>query len=129
MGVTDFITKEVDFHEVIVRDAQALAKIVGMDLYIGSAYSVEIDAANLPVKGHGHEVNVESIAELYGLEADRVYLRKGATLDTLEEICNEVDPSIVIMGTLARGGVSGMLIGNTAEKLLDIIDADILTVN
>ncbi len=41
----------------------------------------------------------------------------------------EVDPSIMIMGTLARTGIKGKLIGNTAEKLLDIVDADLLTVN
>ena len=33
------------------------------------------------------------------------------------------------MGTLARTGIQGKIIGNTAEKLLDRIDADLLTVN
>jgi nucleotide-binding universal stress UspA family protein len=32
------------------------------------------------------------------------------------------------MGTLARRGIKGKLIGNTAEKLLDILEADMLTV-
>jgi nucleotide-binding universal stress UspA family protein len=33
------------------------------------------------------------------------------------------------MGTLARTGIKGKLIGNTAEKLIDIVDADLLIVN
>ncbi len=33
------------------------------------------------------------------------------------------------MGTLSRSGISGRLIGNTAEKLLDLVEADLLTVN
>jgi hypothetical protein len=32
------------------------------------------------------------------------------------------------MGTLARRGIRGKLIGNTAEKLLDGIEADLMTI-
>ena len=35
----------------------------------------------------------------------------------------------VVIGSLARRGISGKLIGNTAEKLLDIVVADLLIVN
>ena len=38
-------------------------------------------------------------------------------------------PSIVVMGTLARSGIRGKLIGNTAEKMLDRTDADLLSVS
>ena len=36
---------------------------------------------------------------------------------------------MVVTGSLARTGLKGKLIGNTAEKLLDVVDADLLTVN
>jgi len=114
---------------VVIRDARALAGVVGMDLYIAAAHRGEIDADNLPLKGHGHQVSLEQLAELYGVEASRICLRQGETLTTLEGICAEIDPSIVILGTLARRGIRGKLIGNTAEKLLDLIEADVLTVN
>ena len=32
------------------------------------------------------------------------------------------------MGTLARSGIAGLLIGNTAENVLSAIDASVLTV-
>ena len=69
------------------------------------------------------------MGELYDIDPARVLLRQGGIVDTLQIICNEIDPSIVVMGTLARRGIKGKLIGNTAEKLLDILDADMLTVN
>lgn len=34
---------------------------------------------------------------------------------------------LVVMGTVGRSGVAGLLLGNTAEKLLDICDCSILT--
>jgi nucleotide-binding universal stress UspA family protein len=69
------------------------------------------------------------LGELYDVDPTRVILRQGNITQTLQDICNETDPSIVVMGTLARRGISGKLIGNTAEKMLDIVDADVLTVN
>ena len=114
---------------VIMRDARALADIVGMDLHIACAYADSIDTEHLPLKTHGGEITREQLGELYDVDPTRVILRQGNIVETLREICNETDPSIVVMGTLARRGISGKLIGNTAEKMLDIVDADVLTVN
>jgi nucleotide-binding universal stress UspA family protein len=49
--------------------------------------------------------------------------------ETLQAFCEETDPAIVVIGSLARRGINGKLIGNTAEKLLDIVVADLLIVN
>ena len=114
---------------VILRDARAFADIVGMDLYIACAYADSIDTEHLPLKTHGGEVTREQLGELYDVDPSRVQLRQGNIVEILHEICNDTAPSIVVMGTLARSGISGKLIGNTAEKMLDIIDADVLTVN
>ena len=116
-------------NSVVVRDAHALADIVAMDLYIAAAHRRDIDADNLPLRDRGHEVGLDQLGELFAVEAERVLLRRGDTLPVLKEICDEIDPSIIVLGTLARTGLSGKLIGNTAEKLLDLVDADVLTVN
>jgi universal stress protein E len=122
-------SKHARLNGVIVRDARAVADIVGMDLHVAAAHRGEIDADNLPIKGHGHQVSLQQLGELYDVDPSRVYLRQGETVATLKGICDEIDPSIVIIGTLARTGISGKLIGNTAEKLLDLVEADVLTVN
>lgn len=114
---------------VILRDARAFADIVAMDLYIACAYADSIDTEHLPLKTHGGEVTREQLGELYDVDPSRVHLRQGDIVETLQEICDDTAPSIVVMGTLARRGIRGKLIGNTAEKLLDIVDADVLTVN
>ena len=116
-------------NNVIIRDAQAFANIVGMELYIACAYTGAIDSEHLPLETHGHDVTRAQLGELYEVKPERVLLRQGNTVETLKAICDEIDPSIVIIGTLARTGIKGKLIGNTAEKLIDIVDADLLTVN
>jgi universal stress protein E len=116
-------------NNVIMRDARAFANIVGLDLYIGCAYVDSIDGEHLALETRGHEVGREQLAELYRLAPERVMLRQGSVVEALREICEETNPSIVIIGTLARTGIRGKLIGNTAEKILDVVDADLLTVN
>ena len=116
-------------NNVIIRDARAFANIVSMDLHIACAYTEAIDSEHLPLETHGHEVTRVQLGELYEVKPERVLLRQGNTVETLKAICDEIDPSIVIIGTLARTGIKGKLIGNTAEKLIDIVDADLLTVN
>jgi universal stress protein E len=122
-------SKHARLNGVIARDARAIADIVGMDLYIAAAHRGDIDVDNLPIKGNGGRLDMRQLGELYGVDESRIFLRRGDTIAALKGICDELDPSIVIMGTLARTGIKGKLIGNTAEKLLDLIDADVLTVN
>lgn len=116
-------------NHVVLRDARAFGEIVGMDLYVASAHLDPLVGDHLPIDTHEKPVDAEALGALYRLEPERIFLRRGPTVDTLAAICDEVDPSIVVLGTLARTGISGKLIGNTAEKLLDRVAADILTVN
>lgn len=121
--------QHMKLNNIVIRDARALANIIGMDLHIACAYTEAIDSEHLPLETHGHDVTQAQLGELYDVKPERVLLRQGSTVETLKAICEEIDPSIVIMGTLARTGVKGKLIGNTAEKLIDIVDADLLIVS
>ena len=116
-------------NNVIIRNARAVAEIIGMDLCIASVYKKAIDETRFPIKvDAAHDIDKE-LARLYGVDPENIYLRQGAVNETLVGICKEIDPSILIIGSIARTGIRGKLIGNTAEKLLDAVDADVLTVN
>lgn len=115
-------------NDAILKNAGALASIIAMELYLGCGYVDSINREHLPLRSRQAEVTAADLGEHFGLDEERVLLRKGAAVASLQAICAEVKPSVVVIGTLARSGVSGKLIGNTAEKLLDVIDADLLTV-
>ena len=67
-------------NKTVIRDARALAEIVGMDLYIVSVYQVAIDADKLPLEGLGHEVSPDRLAEHYGIESSRICCARGRRL-------------------------------------------------
>lgn len=56
------------------------------------------------------------------------YLRRGNAASVIAEVAEMVKPGVVVMGTLARAGLRGLIIGNTAERLLDDVEASILAV-
>lgn len=55
-------------------------------------------------------------------------LVKGQAEIALGEIIAKKKPDIVVMGTVARTGLPGLLIGNTAENVLRRIKCSILAV-
>ena len=58
----------------------------------------------------------------------RVHLLHGEADVALVGAIEEIQPSVVVMGTVARKGIPGMIIGNTAERTLLTVDASLLAV-
>lgn len=113
----------------IIRTAKAMSETLGMKLYIAAAYENNISDKILQNESKIDDTSATGLAEIFGVNVDNMILRKGPTVETIHDICVEVEPSILVIGSIARTGVSAKLIGNTAEKLLDVVDADILTIS
>ena len=57
-----------------------------------------------------------------------LYLTCDSPSHAILQLAEEKQPDLVVMGTISRGGIAGVLVGNTAEKLLDRLDCSLLTV-
>jgi nucleotide-binding universal stress UspA family protein len=55
-------------------------------------------------------------------------LRRGEPEDVIPEFVVAEGIDLVVMGTVARVGIAGMLIGNTAERVLRKLPCSVLTV-
>jgi nucleotide-binding universal stress UspA family protein len=58
----------------------------------------------------------------------KVHVLKGRPGDVVASVVDEVRPEVVVMGTLARAGVEGVIIGNTAERIIDAIESSVIAV-
>lgn len=58
----------------------------------------------------------------------RMHLPSGQTGLRLSEVADEVHSDVVVMGTLSRTGLRGLIMGNTCETVLQHINASILAV-
>ncbi|MGB7346949.1 MAG: universal stress protein [Pirellulaceae bacterium] len=60
------------------------------------------------------------------IDAENVYLGKGDVSDVVSELIRRHSVDLVVMGTIARSGMSGIVMGNTAEKILDRMECSVL---
>ena len=56
------------------------------------------------------------------------HLQRGAAAALIPEKARELKADLVIMGTVARTGIAGLLIGNTAEAVLEQLQCSVLAV-
>ena len=58
----------------------------------------------------------------------QVYMLKGEPGHLIPELAAKLEVGLIVMGTVSRTGVAGLLIGNTAERILRQVDCSVLTV-
>jgi len=80
---------------------------------------------------------LEDIVNTYGSKADkdatdslgpRLHVIKGDPKHVIPTIAEDLDVDLVVMGTVARGGIPGFFMGNTAESILNQIGCSVLTI-
>jgi len=60
--------------------------------------------------------------------APRFHLERGSAGEVIPRLAGELAADIVVMGTVARTGVAGLFIGNTAESILEQLQCAVLAV-
>jgi universal stress protein E len=66
--------------------------------------------------------------EAHGYLTPRFHLREGTPRDVIPALANELKADLVVMGTVSRTGIPGLLIGNTAEVILNNLECGVLAV-
>lgn len=72
---------------------------------------------------------IDSIqSAMAGGRAGEVHVGKGTPSQVIREAVTHLDPDLLVMGTISRTGIAGLLLGSTAERMLGLVDCSILTV-
>ena len=58
----------------------------------------------------------------------QLHMPKGSARKVIPELANELQVDCIIMGTVARTGVPGLFMGNTAETILDQLECSVLAI-
>jgi len=66
--------------------------------------------------------------EEYQAIKPRTHLPNGNAREVIPELARTLGVDLIVMGTVARTGVPGLIIGNTAETILSQIDCSVLAV-
>lgn len=89
--------------------AQSRIDVVGYERAARARFEAALAALPLPVKPTPH-------------------LACGAPSVAIQELVERVGAGLLVMGSVSRGGIAGLLLGNTAERLLDRVSCSLLTI-
>lgn len=57
---------------------------------------------------------------------DRMHIKEGPADALVPHVCHQLQAVVTVIGSVARTGLSGALMGNTAEVVLDALESDVL---
>ncbi len=142
---TDPVDSEQDVLNHLIMDlATSIAQQEDSELHIVHAWDLQGDdwlAARVAfseqqVRSIGQEVSEQHQAAFDRLLADynavgirmMTHLIDGRAGMVIPELAKKYDAGLIVMGTVARTGLPGFIIGNTAENVLNHVDCSVLTV-
>lgn len=130
--------------QVIVDHAKYLAEKTGGEVHlvhtyqrlagVGAAATKTFKPIKLPIDEldekikKEHREKLDALAEANGVDPKHTHQLPGATREVLPTFARAHKIDLVIMGALARWGLKRMVIGSTAERVLDHLPCDILIV-
>ena len=80
-------------------------------------------------KQHRREL-VDGVLDKYqwGSNKPKIHILKGNAKKLIPKLANDLDASLVIMGTVCRTGIPGLIVGNTAESVMNKVNCSILAI-
>lgn len=135
-------TDLTDVGDEAVRCASYVAERHECDLHVLHAWQLsmedQLSASNMSdedFEANMEEIKRECVAHIAkllvhhrGPKKPVIHTSKGAPARMIREGVSHLDPDLLVMGTVSREGVAGLLLGSTAERMLDRVDCSILTV-
>jgi universal stress protein E len=70
-----------------------------------------------------------SLVQDYGIMPDRIHIEDGLPWGVVANLSKKLRAQCVVIGSMGRKGITGKLIGNTAEKIISIANTDLLVVS
>ncbi|WP_286232542.1 universal stress protein UspE [Thalassotalea sediminis] len=129
--------EHTSLNDIITQEAVQLGSIINGNVHLVNSYpgtpvniAIEIPEFNAneyndSMRQH-HEEAMTAHAKKYHIDAGNTHVKEGLPEDVIDEISQQLDAELVVLGTIGRTGLSAALIGNTAEHVIDRLNCDVL---
>lgn len=117
-------------NNAVMKHAHRMAKFTGLPLHIISATSRKPDFSHILAGEEAHPDGDEAtLAHAFQVERANFHVVRGDAKRVIPEQANALKADMVVLGVSKRSGAQGILVGSTAQKILDKLDCDVLAVN
>ncbi|MGN7740918.1 universal stress protein [Pseudomonas sp. 22526] len=119
-------------HATIVDHGFDIASLAKAQLHVISAHPSPMLSASDPVFQLKETIEARYREQCKAFQAEfdiddtHLHIEEGPADVLIPHTAHELQAALTIIGTVARTGISGALIGNTAEVVLDSLESDVL---
>lgn len=102
-------------------------KMLGESLLRGriGMYAPEVDRVVRDV-GQQRRRAVLALMAKHSIHKCELHLIKGEAAEAIPRLVTKLGVDLLVMGTVCRTGIPGFIIGNTADRVLDVVDCSVL---
>ncbi len=124
--------KHRTLHTGIVSHGYDIARLANSTLHIISAHPSPMLSAADPTFQLKETIEAryreqcKAFQSEYGISDERLHIAEGPADVLIPFTAQKLNAVVTVIGTVARTGLSGALIGNTAEVVLDSLESDML---
>jgi universal stress protein E len=133
LAALDLVSKDeghIGLNNAVVKNAREMAEFTGLPLHVIAAVPARPDFSHLLAGLEDHPGGeIAALAESFGVALNHFHVQRGDAKRVIVEKAHALKADIVVLGVSARSGVQGVLVGTTAQKILDKLDCDVLAVN
>lgn len=132
--------RHASLNKAVLEAAVVFASILDAEVHLVSVYpdmgqevsnyQVAVDFVAIKEEMKLTRENLlEEAAISAGIEGAVIHVHAGSPAKVIARLAEEVQPTITIVGTVARRGTGKLIFGNTSESLIPRIEGDILCVH
>lgn len=134
--------KPAELDHMILAHARELATALSGEAHVlhafdpSPAYAASADSMAFPIATpiremldslkQSHETAVNELVSGYDMDASRVHIIEGDTRSALNRLTEEIEADIIVMGAVSRGALQRLVLGSTAEQVLDHVTCDVV---
>lgn len=119
-------------HDAIINHAADIVSMIHGELHLLSAHPAPMLSSANPVyqlRENILKIYSEKAAHYlseYDIDESNTHIDEGPADLLIPRVSEQIGACVTVIGTVARTGISGALIGNTAEVVLDQLSGDVL---
>ncbi|HLA30201.1 MAG TPA: universal stress protein [Pseudomonas sp.] len=119
-------------HTSIVSHGFEIAALAKAELHVISAHPTPMLSAADPTFQLKETIEARyrdqcrAFQAEYEIAEDRLHIVEGPADVLIPQMAHQLNAGVTVIGTVARTGIAGALIGNTAEVVLDSLESDVL---
>jgi universal stress protein E len=119
LAAVDICAKKESYqrlNQTVIKFSKGVVDLHGTEVHYINAFG---DYKGVP--------NRQELIDRHGIESDKIHIKHGKPEKVIVAHAKKLDVSLVVLGNSSRSGLSGALIGNTVEKVLDKLECDVLS--